>query len=52
MLWICRSEIGGMEADSEFEPCRVAVYVGASGGLCRGDTERFTNGKIVFNQKK
>ena len=44
MLWICRSEIGGMAEDSEFEPCRVVVYVGA-----------IPNGsqwKIVFNLKK
>lgn len=44
MLWICRSEIGGMEENSEFEPCRVAVYVGA-----------IPNGlqwQIVFNLKK
>ena len=41
MLRICRSEIGGMEEDSEFEPCRVAVNVGRY--------RTAYNGKIVFN---
>jgi hypothetical protein len=41
VLWICRSEIGGMEVGSKREPCRVAVIVGAMpSGLRMGEDAR------------